>query len=328
MSDVAPKWKIAVALGLVYVIWGSTYLAIRFAVQTLPPLTMSGFRFLIAGGVLWAWSALRGGERVKAVHWRSAAILGVLLLLFGNGLVVIAEKRVDSGLTALLVSTTPLFMVLLPWLFQGGKRPSLATAVGIVLGLAGVGLLVRPSGVGGVDLWGAAMLTGASLTWAMGSLYSRRAVLPSSPLLATGIEMLAGGVLMVTAGGLLGEFGQIDLAHASARSVLAFAYLVVAAVVAFTAYLWLLRAAPPALVSTYSYVNPLVAVLLGWALAGEPLTGRTALAALVIVSGVALITVTRTAGAARQETEKEKKEAEPVRFAAEAPAPVLECEMG
>jgi drug/metabolite transporter (DMT)-like permease len=314
MPVLAPKWKIAVAMGLVYVIWGSTYLAIRFAVQTLPPLTMSGVRFLIAGGLLYGWSALRGGERVRAVHWRSAAVIGVLLLLFGNGLVVVAEKRVDSGLAALLVSTTPLFMVLLPWLFQGGKRPTLPMSLGIVLGLAGVGLLVRPSGVGGVDLWGAAMLSGASLTWAAGSLYSRRAILPSSPLLATGLEMLAGGAMMVAAGALLGELGEIDLAHASLRSLLAFAYLVIAAVVAFTAYLWLLRAAPPALVSTYSYVNPLVAVLLGWALAGEPLTARTAVAALVIVSGVALITITRTAEV------KEK---------AVAPAvPVLKCEAG
>jgi drug/metabolite transporter (DMT)-like permease len=139
------------------------------------------------------------------------------------------------------------------------------------------------------------MLTLASLGWAAGSLYSRRAALPSSPLLATGIQMLAGGTLMLVAGGLLGEFGQIDLARASTRSIVAFAYLVMAAVVAFTAYLWVLRVASPVLVSTYSYINPLIAVFLGWALAGEPLTARTGLAALVIVSGVALITVPRTA---------------------------------
>jgi len=292
------KWKIAFAMGLVYLIWGSTYLAIRFAVATLPPLTMSGIRFLLAGGVLLAWSALRGGERVRAAHWRSAAVSGFLLLVLGNGLVVIAEKRVESGLAALLVSTTPLFMVLLAWFFQGEKRPSLAVSVGVILGLAGVALLVRPGaagGTGGVDLWGTALLTVASIGWAGGSLYSRRAVLPASPLLATGIQMLAGGAMMVLTGALFGELSGLHLAEASTRSVLAFAYLVVAAVVAFTAYLWLLRSAPPALVSTYSYINPLVAVVLGWALAGEPLTARTALAALVIVSGVALITITRTA---------------------------------
>ncbi|HZF12759.1 MAG TPA: EamA family transporter [Thermoanaerobaculia bacterium] len=295
MPDTAPKWKIAFAMGLVYLIWGSTYLAIRFAVQTLPPLTMSGFRFLIAGGVLLAWSALRGGERVRALHWRSAAISGLMLLLVGNGLVVIAEKRVESGLAALLVSTTPLFLVILAWLFQGDRRPSLPVSVGIVLGLAGVALLVRPgTGTGGVDLWGTTLLTLASIGWAAGSLYSRRAALPASPLLATGIQMLAGGAMMLVSGALLGELSELHLAQASTRSVLAFAYLVVAAVVAFTAYLWLLRNASPALVSTYSYINPLVAVVLGWALAGEPLTARTAVAALVIVSGVALITITRT----------------------------------
>jgi drug/metabolite transporter (DMT)-like permease len=303
MPDLAPKWKIAVAMGLVYIIWGSTYLAIRFAVQTLPPLTMSGFRFVLAGGSLWAWCALRGGSRssqgarVTAAHWRSSLVIGILLFLCGNGFVVVAEKRVGSGLAALLVSTTPLFMVILPWLFRGEKRPTLPVALGIVLGLVGVGLLVRPGaavGSGGVDLWGALLLFAASVTWAAGSLYSSQADLPASPLLSTGIQMFVGGVLMLVTGGLFGEFGQIDLAHASKVSLLAFGYLVIAALVAFTAYLWLLRVAPPALVSTYSYVNPLVAVLLGWALAGEPLTARTAVAGLVIVSGVALITINRT----------------------------------
>jgi drug/metabolite transporter (DMT)-like permease len=323
MPELAPKWKIAVAMGLVYVIWGSTYLAIRFAVQTLPPLTMSGFRFLLAGGALWAWCALRGGAggaRVTPAHWRSSLVIGVLLFLCGNGFVVVAEKRVESGLAALLVSTTPLFMVVLPWLFRGEKRPTLPVVLGIVLGLAGVGLLVRPgaaAGSGGVDLWGAFLLSAASLTWAAGSLYSRKAALPVAPLLSTGLQMSVGGALMLVAGGLFGEFGQIDLPHASTRSLLAFGYLVIAALVAFTAYLWVLRVAPPALVSTYSYVNPLVAVLLGWALAGEPLTARTAVAGLVIVSGVALITINRT------------KTKAPVKEEAVVPAsPALKCEAG
>ena len=327
MPDLAPKWKIAVAMGLVYVIWGSTYLAIRFAVQTLPPLTMSGVRFLLAGGALWAWSALRGGSRgarVTAAHWRSAVVIGVLLFLCGNGFVVVAEKRVESGLAALLVSTTPLFIVLLPWLFRGGKRPTLPVALGILLGLAGVGLLVRPggpgamAGSGGVDLWGALLLSAASLTWAAGSLYSAQAALPASPLLSTGIQMFMGGALMLVAGGLFGEFGQLDLAHASTPSLLGFGYLVIAALVAFTAYLWLLRVAPPALVSTYSYVNPLVAVLLGWAIASEPLTARTAVAGLVIVSGVALITINRTAKAKKPVTEEPAVPA----------GPALKCEVG
>jgi drug/metabolite transporter (DMT)-like permease len=308
MPDLAPKWKIAVAMGLVYIIWGSTYLAIRFAVQTLPPLTMSGFRFVLAGGSLWAWCALRGGARVTVAHWRSSLVIGVLLFLCGNGFVVVAEKRVESGLAALLVSTTPLFMVILPWLFRGEKRPTLPVVLGIILGLVGVGLLVRPGaavGSGGVDLWGALLLSAASVTWAAGSLYSSQAELPASPLLSTGIQMFVGGVLMLITGGLFGEFSQIDLAHASKVSLLAFGYLVIAALVAFTSYLWLLRVAPPALVSTYSYVNPLVAVLLGWALAGEPLTARTAVAGLVIVSGVALITINRTKAKPTQPAKEE-----------------------
>ena len=297
MADASLRVKIAVALGLVWLVWGSTYLAIRYAVETLPPLAMSGVRFLLAGAVLYLWDRRRGAPVPSARQWRSAAIVGLLLLLGGNGLVVWAERRVDSGLAALLVSTTPIFMVLLPWWFPMGgtrePRPRPAVALGIVLGLAGVALLVRPSGAGGVDLAGAAMLTLASLTWSLGSLYSRGAELPKSPLMATGIQMLAGGVQMLAVGVLFGETAGFHWSQVSRASLVGFVYLVVAAIVAFTAYLWLLRAAAPALVSTYSYVNPLIAVFLGWAIAGEPITGRTLVAALVIVASVALITLVR-----------------------------------
>jgi len=294
MADASLRVKIAVAMGLVWLIWGSTYLAIRYAVATLPPLSMSGVRFLLAGAVLYLWDRRRGTPAPSPRQWRSAAIVGLLLLVGGNGLVVWAEKRVDSGLVALLVSTTPIFMVLLPWWSGKAQRPRPAVTVGIVLGLAGVALLVRPSGVGGVDLAGAAMLTLASLAWALGSLYSRGAELPESPLMATGIQMLAGGVQMLVAGALFGEAAGFHWSQVSRASLAGFIYLVVAAIVAFTAYLWLLRAASPALVSTYSYVNPLVAVFLGWAIAGEPITGRTLVAALVIVASVAMITLARS----------------------------------
>jgi drug/metabolite transporter (DMT)-like permease len=297
MADGSLRVKIAVAMGLVWLIWGSTYLAIRYAVATLPPLAMSGVRFLLAGAVLYLWDRRRGTPAPSPRQWRSAAIVGLLLLLGGNGLVVWAEKRVDSGLAALLVSTTPIFMVLLPWWLPLGSirapRPRPAVTVGIVLGLAGVALLVRPSGVGGVDLAGAVMLTLASFAWALGSLYSRAAELPESPLMATGIQMLAGGVQLLVAGALFGEAAGFHWSQVSRASLAGFIYLVVAAIVAFTAYLWLLRAAAPALVSTYSYVNPLVAVFLGWAIAGEPITGRTLVAALVIVASVAMITLAR-----------------------------------
>ncbi len=316
MADASLRVKIAVALGLVYLIWGSTYLAIRYAVATLPPLAMSGVRFLVAGVILYLWAWWRGVPAPTARQWRSAAGVAFLLFLGGNGLVVVAEKRVDSGLTALLVSTTPIFMVLLPWWSGKAPRPRPAVIVGIVVGLAGVALLVRPSGIGGVDIAGAVMLTLASLTWALGSLYSRATDLPESPLMATGIQMLAGGALMLAAGAAFGELAHFHLAQVTRPSLVGFLYLIAAAVVAFTAYLWLLRAAPPALVSTYSYVNPLVAVFLGWAIAGEPITGRTLAAAVVIVASVAMITLARSQEAAQ------KAQPEPLPQAADLPSAV------
>ncbi|HEY8020031.1 MAG TPA: EamA family transporter [Thermoanaerobaculia bacterium] len=294
MADASLRVKVAVALGLVYLIWGSTYLAIRYAVATIPPLSMAGVRFLIAGAMLYVWARWRGAPAPDARQWRSAGWVGLLLLVGGNGLVVWAEQRVDSGLTALLVSTTPIFMVLLPWWGGKARRPRLAVLVGIFVGLAGVALLVKPSGVGGVDIPGTLVLSLASLAWALGSLYSRTANLPASPLLATGIQMLAGGAQMLAVGVLLGEPARFHLAQVSAASLWGFLYLIVAAVVAFTAYLWLLRAVSPTLVSTYSYVNPLVAVFLGWAIAGEPVTGRTLIAAVIIVASVAMITLARS----------------------------------
>jgi drug/metabolite transporter (DMT)-like permease len=304
MADASLRVKIAVALGLVWLIWGSTYLAIRYAVATLPPLAMSGVRFLLAGALLYLWAWRSGAPAPSPRQWRSAALVGLLLLVGGNGFVVWAEKRVDSGLAALLVSTTPIFMVLLPWWSGRAPRPRPAVIVGIVLGLVGVALLVRPSGIGGVDVAGAVMLTLASLFWALGSLYSRAAELPKSPLMATGIQMLAGGLQMLLAGIALGEPAHFHWSQVSRASLAGFVYLVVAAVVAFTAYLWLLRAAAPALVSTYSYVNPLVAVFLGWAIAGEPITGRTLLAALVIVASVAMITLARAEDAKEAKDER------------------------
>jgi drug/metabolite transporter (DMT)-like permease len=290
--DTAPgfRLKLILALAAVYVVWGSTYLAIRYAVESLPPFSMAGVRFLLAGGLLYGWARLRGAARPQPVHWRSAAIVGGLLLLGGNGIVVWAERFVDSGLTALLVSTTPLWMVVLYWLFQGGTRPGPRLIAGLVLGFAGVALLARP-GSGQVAPFAAGMLVFASLCWASGSLYSRRAPLPSSPLLATGLEMLCGGALLMVAGLVAGEPWSFEPSAVTAASFWSFLYLVfVGSLVGFTAYIWLLKAAPPALASTYAYVNPMVAVFLGWAFAGEPVTSQTLLSAAVIVAGVALIT--------------------------------------
>ena len=297
------------AMLAVYIVWGSTYLAIRFAIETLPPFLMASTRFLVAGSILYAFRRLRGDAAPSRVEWRSAAIVGVLLLVGGNGGVVWAEQYVASGVAALLVGSVPLWMVLLDAL-----RPSQAhlarrsthnrsrwlTMVGVVLGFLGIGLLVGPTSLTGlageVDPLGALVLTLAAFLWATGSLYSRGACLPDSPLLGTGMEMLAGGAGLLLLGTLTGEWGRVDLGAVSTRSLLSLGYLVIfGALVGFAAYTWLLRVAPTALVSTYAYVNPLVAILLGNLLAQEPLNARVLIATAVILGAVAVITVNQPA---------------------------------
>ncbi|MEZ5332202.1 MAG: drug/metabolite exporter YedA [Thermoanaerobaculia bacterium] len=291
-----PVSSLALGAGLatVYVIWGSTYLAIRFAVETLPPLLMAGVRFLIAGSLLYGWARWRGVARPTRREWGWSAVVGALLLLGGNGLVCLAETRVPSGLTALLVAMVPLWMVVLEALRPGGSAPPRRVWWGIGLGLVGVAFLVGPSslvGGEGVDPIGALTLTAATLLWAAGSLVSRGAGLPASPRMSTALQMLTGGGLLVVVGLALGEGGRFDAAAASPKSLLALGYLIVfGALAGFSAYVWLLRVASPALVGTYAFVNPVVAVLLGWALAGEALSPRIGLAAGLIVGAVALIT--------------------------------------
>jgi drug/metabolite transporter (DMT)-like permease len=293
-----PRWLVLTAFAAVYVIWGSTYLGIRIAIETIPPFLMAGVRFLAAGAVLYGWARARGAPRPERVHWRSAFIIGALLLVFGNGAVVWAEQRVPSGITSLLVCTVPLWMVLLDWLLHEGHRPTLGVAGGVLLGLAGIAFLVGPARGGstgaGADIVGAAVLLVASISWAYGSLWSRRAELPSAPLLAIGMEMTAGGALLIVLGLLTGEAARVHLGAISARSWGAFLYLIVfGALIGFTAYLWLVRVSTPARVSTYAFVNPVIAVALGWAVAGEPITTRTVVAATAIVGAVALITISR-----------------------------------
>jgi drug/metabolite transporter (DMT)-like permease len=289
-----------VAFAAVYLIWGSTYLAIRFAIETIPPFLMAGTRFLIAGSLLYAWTRLRGAQRPTRIHWREAAIIGALMLLGGNGGVTWAEQRIPSGLAALLVAAVPMWIVLLEALRPGGARPSAWTLLGLVMGLLGVALLIGPANLTGgqhVDLVGALVVLIGALAWAIGSLYSRQAQLPSVSLQGVALEMLAGGLFLVLAGGITGEGAKLDISSISARSLAALAYLIVfGSIIAFTAYLWLLRATTPARASTYAYVNPVVAVFLGWALADEPLTAQTLIAAAVIVSAVAMITTARPAG--------------------------------
>ena len=282
--------RVVLALAAVYLIWGSTYLAIRFAIETLPPLAMAGTRFVIAGAILMLWTAQRGVPRPTRAHWLGGTLVGALLLLGGNGGVVLAERTVPSGLTAVIVALVPAWMVLLHWL-SAGERPTRVTLAALVVGFAGVALLVNPGAVDRIDAFGTGAALFASLSWAAGSLYSRRAPLPADPLQANGVEQLAGGALLLAAATLAGEWGELAPTAISAHSLLSLGYLVVfGSLVGFTAYLWLLRAVRPALASTYAYVNPVVAVFLGWALAAEPVTARTLVAAGIILVAVATIT--------------------------------------
>jgi drug/metabolite transporter (DMT)-like permease len=286
--------RLVAAFAALYLIWGSTYIAILFAIETLPPLIMAGVRFLVAGAVLYAFARLRGTPAPARRQWGPAAVVGGLLLLCGNGAVVLAELTVPSGIVALLVALVPAWMVAFEWARPRGVRPTGRTLAGLVVGFAGIVILVGPAELAGqerVHLLGAVTVLLGSIAWAGGSIYARGADLPRSALLTTAMQMLVGGALLALAGLARGEAAGVDVAAFSLRSVLALAYLVVfGSLIGYTAYIWLLQVSTPARVSTYAYVNPLVAVFLGWALAGEPVGPRVLLAAAVIVGAVAVIT--------------------------------------
>ena len=291
----AKRGRLIAAFAAVYVIWGSTYLAIRYAVETIPPFLMAGTRFVISGAILYAWARRRGSEAPSRAVWRAATITGLLMLFGGNGGIVWAEQRVPSGITALLVAIVPLWMVLMEWLRPGGRRPHSAVFAGLLLGLVGIVLLVGPGAIvgrGDVDTLGTIVLMIAALAWAAGSIYSRHAARPSSAVMATSLQMLTGGVMFLVAAAATGEFTRFDAHAVRLPSAIGFLYLVTfGSLVGFTAYVYLLRNTTPAKASTYAYINPVVAVLLGWAIAGEAVSWRTLLAAAVILSGVAIITV-------------------------------------
>ncbi len=297
------RTKIAIALGIVYVVWGSTYLAIAVADRTLPPLLMLAVRFALAGGLLFAWSAWRGDVAVARPgrrEWAAAAVVGGLLLFVDTGGVAWAEQRVASGLTALLIAVVPLFTALLDRTFFG-VRLSLGALAGIATGLLGVALLVGQSAH--VEPVGAAVILGAALAWAGGSAYARVAPLPRAPFLSAAMQMLCAAAFLAVTGVGMGELGRVHPASISAGSVAAFGFLVVfGSIVAFTAYGWLLRSgAPSVLVSTYAYVNPGVAVVLGWAFAGEAVGGRELAAGAIILASVGMLVLARHAPHAQVE---------------------------
>ncbi|TMG56687.1 MAG: EamA family transporter [Chloroflexi bacterium] len=278
------------ALGTVYLVWGSTYLAIAFAVESLPPLLSAGIRFLTAGILICLWFVLRGLPlRATFREIAGSATVGLFLLLGGNGLVVLAERTVPSGVTALVVASVPLWIVVLRGII--GERVGRDLIAGVLLGLLGVAILVIPGGLNGtLDPYGLAILLGATISWAIGTFVSPRLRSPRIALLSTAYQMLAGGSALVVVGVLRGEAAHLDPASFSVRSLVALAYLVVfGSIVAFTAYTWLLQHAPVSLVATYAFVNPVVAVILGALFRGEPITPAIVAGAFVIVTAVAFI---------------------------------------
>lgn len=300
------KTRIWIALLSVYFIWGSTYLAIRFAVGTIPPLLMAGTRFLIAGTVLFIWRWLAGDPLPTRRQWSSAAIVGLLLMLGGNGLVSWSEKHVASGIAAMLIGSVPLFMVIIESIRRGGIRPGWQSVLGLVTGFTGIFLLVGPDALNGVevrsDLLPVGALLLASLLWSIGSVYSKTADLPASSLMGTGMEMLVGGIGLYLAGTFLGEWQALQISVITLKSWLSLAYLVVfGSMVGFVAYGWLLRHAPVSLVATYAYVNPVVAIFLGAWLGQEHLDLRIIIAALVIIGSVILINTSRQSRVVQQD---------------------------
>ncbi len=297
MPVLSLRLQIALAFLSIYTIWGSTYLAIRFAIETFPPFLMAAIRFLIAGGALYTWMRLRGAQRPTRANWKAATIIGGLLLLGGNGGVTKAEQVIPSGLTAVLITIVPIWMALLELLQKNRVVPTPQVVLGLVLGFGGVILLVGPGDLagGGLNPLWVGVLLFASLSWAIGSVYSRKASLPKTPLLGSGMEMLAGGVLLLLVSLVSQEWVGFQPSKISFLSLISFLYLLVfGSLIAFSSYVWLLTKTTTARASTYAYVNPVVAVFLGYFLAGEQLTLRTLLASTMIVIAVVVITTYKT----------------------------------
>lgn len=306
-----PRGLVIGAFAAVYLVWGSTYLAIRYAVETLPPFLMGGARFLAAGLILFGILRARGVPVPGWTHWRNATLVGAVLLGLGNGAVNWAERGVPSGVTALLIAVTPLWFALIDWLRPGGTRPSRRVILGIMVGFAGVVTLIQGGKAGypnSQDPWGAAAVLFAGLAWASGSLYARHTPKPASPLMGVALQMIMGGLVLTLGGTLLGETRDFEWSKVSSNSSIAFVYLtLVGSLVGFTAFSWLLKVASPSKVSTYAYVNPVIAVFLGWAIAREPITLRIVWGAAIILVGVMILLLRRSntganVGAAAQDS--------------------------
>jgi len=285
------------AFAAVYIFWGSTYLAIKYAMETLPPFLMAGSRFAFAGSILLLWARFsKDYEKPTLKHWRTAFIVGTLLLLGGNGGVVLAQHFIPSSLAALLVATEPFWIVLLSWLWLSQGRPNWRVGLGLLIGFVGVWLLISGRAVGaeseGTGQWiGIIAVILGAMSWAAGSVYGLRGAAPKSSLLAAGMQMIAGSVSLLAVGLIRGEWSTFNPAAVSSSSLIGLGYLIVfGSLIGFTAYSWLLKNARPSMVATYAYVNPVIAVILGWLIAGESMTGQMLIGAGIVVGSVVLIT--------------------------------------
>jgi drug/metabolite transporter (DMT)-like permease len=308
MASVSPavvtesnRLGVIICLGLVYLVWGSTYYAISVAIQTMPPLLMTSLRFFIAGSALYITMRLLKVPRPTLRQWASAGVVGALLLGGGNGTVTVVEQQIPSSIAALLVALVPMWMVALNGVVPGGSRPSLRTIVGVIIGFGGVALLAFRGGVGGAGLSPMALLLiGSTFLWALGSIYAGRASLPESPLMSTAVQMLVGSLTLLALGLGTGEASAVNISAISWQSLAALGYLIlVGSLIGYTSYTWLLQNASPALVSTYAYVNPVIAMILGVFLAGDKLTPVEFAAAAIIIAAVVLITLPGSAARAR-----------------------------
>src|SRR5512145_1649942 len=292
------KTKVWIALLALYIVWGSTYLAIRFSVETIPPFMHAALRFLISGAILYIWRRAAGDPAPTAGNWKATAIVGAGLLLGGNGLVAWAEQTVPSGIAALMITTSPFWLVLFESMRAGGAKPTWQAILGLFVGFVGVFILVGPAEImgteGSLDTLGIILLLLAPFFWSLGSIYAKGADMPKATLLSTGMEMLTGAVALFLVSLIKGELNGFSPASVSTRSWLALLYLITfGSLIGFVSYGWLLHNAPISLTSTYAYVNPLVAVLLGFFLADEPLNGRILIAAAIIIGSVVLINSAR-----------------------------------
>ena len=288
-------WKVLLAFGIIYFVWGSTFFAIRVGVREVPPFVMASIRFLIAGGAMYGWLRARGTPSPTAREWRGLTLMALLVFVGDYGLVFWAERRVPSGITAVMMATIPVFMAISEILIMKTQRLNVRLGVSLVIGLGGVVVLVSRTvslGDAPIDAVGAVALIGAAISWSIGSALTRKLPLPRDKAMSSGTQMLAGGVLLTLTAGLLGEFHGFHVQAVSAKAWLALAYLIVAgSIVAYTAFVWLIHHESPTKVGTYAYVNPVVAVLVGYFLGGEPLGTRTIVGtALVLVSVVVITT--------------------------------------